>query len=84
MKEPIRVLHIVPKLAPGGIETLLMNICRHIDRTKINFDFLIHSSEKGVYDDELRALGCRLFYLHRLSARYFFLSYKIPISTHSI
>ena len=76
MKEPIRVLHIVPKLAPGGIETLLMNICRHIDRTKINFDFLIHSSEKGVYDDELRALGCRLFYLHRLSARYFFLSYK--------
>ena len=31
--EPIRVLHIVPNMQAGGLETLIMNIYRNIDRT---------------------------------------------------
>lgn len=30
-KEPIRVLHIVPNMQAGGLETLIMNIYRNID-----------------------------------------------------
>ena len=39
MSEPIRVLHVVTHMNRGGLETMIMNYYRHIDRTKIQFDF---------------------------------------------
>lgn len=39
MKEPIRILHVVPNMQQGGLENLIMNIYRNIDRTKVQFDF---------------------------------------------
>lgn len=35
----IRVLHIVTYMGRGGLETMIMNYYRHIDRSKIQFDF---------------------------------------------
>lgn len=60
--EPIRVLHVVTIMNRGGLETMLMNYYRHIDRTKVQFDFLVHRTQKGAYDDEIIKLGGRLFY----------------------
>ncbi len=57
----IRVLHIVGRLNRGGIETLLMNIYRNLDREEIQFDFLIQSEQKGAYEDEIRSLGGRIY-----------------------
>ena len=57
-----RVLHIVNKMGYGGIETLLMNIYRKIDRKKVQFDFAVATTEKGEYDDEIKKLGGRIFY----------------------
>ncbi|KXB79679.1 glycosyltransferase, group 1 family protein [Varibaculum cambriense] len=45
----------------GGAETLIMNLFRTIDRTKIQFDFLVHCQERGDYDEEIEALGGRIF-----------------------
>ena len=56
-KEPIRVLHIVPNMQAGGLETLIMNIYRNIDRTKVQFDFLVHYTGNYFYDDEIRSLA---------------------------
>nr|WP_232242635.1 glycosyltransferase family 1 protein [Paenibacillus sp. GSMTC-2017] len=39
----------------GGAETLLMNLYRHIDRSKLQFDFL--TSKEGVFDEEIISLG---------------------------
>lgn len=50
----------------AGIETMLMNYYRNIDRTQIQFDFLTHRPEKGAYDDEINSLGGRVFYAPRL------------------
>lgn len=50
-----RVLHAVVNMNRGGAETLLMNLYRRIDRTRLQFDFL--TCREGVYDDEIRALG---------------------------
>lgn len=55
--EPIRVLHIVPNMQAGGLETLIMNIYRNIDRTKVQFDFLVHYTGNYFYDDEIRSYG---------------------------
>lgn len=35
----IRILHSVSNMDRAGIETMLMNYYRHIDRSKIQFDF---------------------------------------------
>ena len=52
MSEPIRILNVVGEMSPGGIETLIMNIYRNIDRTKVQFDFLQHSpSGEGSFND---------------------------------
>ncbi len=45
----------------GGAETLVMNYYRHIDRSKVQFDFLVHRPQRGAYDDEIEALGGRIF-----------------------
>lgn len=60
--EPIRILHENVMMDPGGIETQLMRIYRNIDRSKVQFDFLLHRTQKGAYDDEIRALGGRIYY----------------------
>ena len=61
MKEPIRILNLFTIMNRGGAETMVMNYYRNIDRTKIQFDFMVHREEKGAYDDEIRALGGRIY-----------------------
>lgn len=62
----IRVLHIVTYMGRGGLETMLMNYYRHIDRSKIQFDFLVHRDFRADYDDEIESLGGRIYRLPRL------------------
>ena len=45
----------------GGAETFLMKIYRAVDRTKYQFDFCITASEKCFYEDEILALGGRIY-----------------------
>jgi glycosyltransferase involved in cell wall biosynthesis len=61
MSKPIRVLHIVVNMNRGGAETLIMNLYRNIDRTKVQFDFL--TCKKGVFDREIIELGGQI---HRI------------------
>ncbi len=61
MSEPIRVLHVLQRMEAGGTQSLLMNIYRNIDRTKVQFDFLVEYKEKQFYDDEIESLGGRVY-----------------------
>ena len=65
MDEPIRVLHIFGALNPGGVETLVMNIYRCIDREKVQFDFALTEGKKSFFDDEVLSLGGRIFYFDK-------------------
>lgn len=55
-----RVLHVVGKMDRAGAETMLMNLYRNIDRSQIQFDFIVFSRDKGDFDDEILAMGGRL------------------------
>lgn len=66
MNEPVRILHLVTAMNRGGLETMIMNYYREIDRSKVQFDFLVHSPEPGAFDEEIRALGGRIFTVPRL------------------
>ena len=57
MDKMIRVLHVVTVMDVGGIETTIMNYMRHLDPTKVKFDFLVHRTTKGYFDDEIKKLG---------------------------
>lgn len=61
MSEPIRVLHILQRMEAGGTQALLMNIYRKIDRSKIQFDFLVVYKEDQFYDEEIKQLGGNLY-----------------------
>ena len=63
----IRILHIVTYMGRGGLETMLMNYYRAIDRTKIQFDFLTHRDFRADYDDEIEALGGKIYRLPNLN-----------------
>lgn len=62
----IRVLQVVPNMHAAGLETLIMNMYRNIDRNKVQFDFLVHYKQRYFYDDEIEALGGKIY---RLSFR---------------
>ena len=57
----LRVLHSVSNMGRAGIETMLMNYYREIDRSRIQFDFLANKPVPGEYDEEIRRLGGRVF-----------------------
>ena len=56
-----RILQVVTYMGRGGIETMLMNHYRRIDRSKVQFDFLVHRDFRADFDDEIEALGGRIF-----------------------
>lgn len=66
MVTPIRVLQVVTHMERGGLESMIMNYCRHIDREKVQFDFLVHRQERAAFDDEIESLGGRIYRLPRL------------------
>ena len=57
----LRVLHSVSNMARAGIETMLMNYYREIDRSQIQFDFLANKPAPGEYDGEILSMGGRVF-----------------------
>ena len=61
----IRVLHVFSAMNRGGAESRTMDIYRHIDREKIQFDFMVHSEEPGDFDEEIRALGGKIYAVPR-------------------
>lgn len=61
MSEPIRILNLFTIMNRGGAETMVMNYYRNIDRSRVQFDFLVHRKERGAYDDEIEQLGGRIY-----------------------
>jgi len=61
----IRVLHVLGGLDFGGAETLVMNLYRNIDCSKIQFDFIVHTEKHQAYYDEIISLGGRIYHFPR-------------------
>ena len=57
----MRVLQVIGAMDRGGAETVVMNLLRVMDREKVQFDFLVHTQRRCDYDDEIEALGDRIY-----------------------
>ena len=58
--KPIRVAQIIGKWLGGGVESVVMNYYRCIDKTKYQFDFLCDSDSTNIPYDEIEQLGGRV------------------------
>jgi hypothetical protein len=64
---PIRVLQVFTTMGRGGAESMIMNYYRHIDRSKVQFDFIVHRNQPAAFDDEIKALGGSIYYLPEIN-----------------
>lgn len=63
----VRVLQVVTYMGRGGLETMLMNYYRNIDRDIVQFDFLVHRSFEAEYDAEILKMGGHIYHLPTLN-----------------
>ena len=67
--EPVRVLNVVGRMDRGGIETMIMNVYRTIDRSQLQFDFLAHYGKPDAdYNEEILSLGGRIYEMPRIKS----------------
>lgn len=67
MSTPIRILQVVTNMSYGGLENFIMNNYRNIDRERVQFDFLTHFAGHQDYEEEIAALGGRIYRLPKLN-----------------
>lgn len=56
----IRVAQIIGKWHGGGVEAVVMNYYRHVDRSKVQFDFFCDSDSTCIPYEEINKLGGRV------------------------
>lgn len=59
-EKPIRIAHIIGKWLGGGVEAVVMNYYRNIDKSKIQFDFLCDNDSTNIPYEEIEKLGGRV------------------------
>lgn len=57
INEPIRIAQIIGKWVGGGVEAVVMNYYRRIDRNKIQFDFICDEDSTDIPYEEIESLG---------------------------
>ncbi|RRF88973.1 MAG: glycosyltransferase family 1 protein [Coriobacteriaceae bacterium] len=57
----IRVCQFVGNMNGGGVEAVVMNYYRHVDRSKVQFDFIVTENSTIVPREQMESLGGRVF-----------------------
>ncbi len=57
----IRVLQYIGSLEQGGSQAMIMNLYRNIDRTKVQFDFVIHAGGITPLAEEAQSMGAVIY-----------------------
>ena len=61
MERPLRIAQVLNRMDSGGIEAVVMNYYRHIDRDRIQFDFYFAAGSTFPQREELERLGAGIF-----------------------
>lgn len=70
-RKPVRVLHIVGSLHPGGMENFVMNLCENMDSEKVMSDILVHMRREDdqKYVECIEKNGGHVYELPRLTRK---------------
>ena len=72
MNQPTIVLHVVGRLDIGGAESRIMDLYRNIDREKVQFHFMQHTSDKCAFEEEVLSLGGKVYHVPRFNVKNYF------------
>jgi len=61
LDEPINVLHVFGHFDRGGAESMVMNLFRFIDHSKVKFGFVVHGEKVGAFEKEVMSMGAEVF-----------------------
>lgn len=64
-----KVLYFPGVMKEGGVENLIMNYLRKIDRTKIQIDFCVSRTYPAPLDEEIKRYGCRIIYISTIKEK---------------
>lgn len=56
-----KILHVISGMNSGGMENMIMNYYRNIDRSKFQFDFLINEPDEVFFEKEILKLGGHIY-----------------------
>lgn len=59
--KPIRVAHVMGKMISGGVESVVMNYYKNINKDKVQFDFIIDEDSTHIPYEEIESMGGRIF-----------------------
>ena len=76
-KEPVRVLQIIGIACNGGVESVILNYYRHIDKSKVQFDFVVHNNPSENFVREVKNGGGRLYEITPYMKNVFAFTYEI-------
>ena len=75
MNQPTIVLHVVGRLDIGGAESRIMDLYRNIDREKVQFHFVQHTTDRCAFEEEVERLGGKVYHVPRFNVKNYF-AYK--------
>ncbi|TDL78993.1 glycosyltransferase [Peribacillus frigoritolerans] len=59
----IRVLHVISSLGGGGVESMLFNYYSHLDRSEVQFDFIVHGDNIGMLEEKFHLYDSKIFHV---------------------
>jgi len=65
MTEPIKILHVLPRMTRGGAELRTLEILRRLDRRRFRSHVCALSGRAGELDDEVRSTGGEVHLMRR-------------------
>ena len=77
MEKPIRVLQILGIVANGGVEAVIMNYYRNMNKNKIQFDFVVHNDADENYIKEILSMGAKVYKVTPYNQNVFKFMYEI-------
>lgn len=75
MGERIVVLQVLSGLELGGAESRVMDLCRQMKDTEVQYAFLLHDKGPDFYEEEAKMLGCPVYRVPRFRL-YNYAAYK--------
>lgn len=68
----VRVLQVIGSLNTGGSQAMIMNLYRSIDRSKVQFDFVIFHDDERMHEEEITKLGGIVYYIPAFNGKNIF------------
>ena len=64
-EKPIRVAHVIGKWVGGGLEAIVLNYYKYLDRSQVQFDFIVDIGSPRIPREEIEQLGGRIIIVPR-------------------